>query len=453
MYKGMTINQMQNLCRNTRKTEHHDWDGMVHSPPLLHTSTNMVLHNFLLFDTKIYISTNECTRIIGWAHYELIHLVKLGPKHFYVDCTFSCVPDPFSQLLIIMMYVQASDIYIPVFYILLQSKLEVVYKAAIYHCQSHTNFLMEAASITCDFEIGLINALQFHFRDSDIIGCEFHWKQAIRRKLLSFKIPADIISRLVDKNGLLNILTEIPVTEIGKGIAYIRATFDEGQYIEEFNNFWKYFTKTWMNTYDPKVWNVHRFIVSQNTTNKPSKILINRTNNPLERFNLTLGTSFSKFGHPRMPDFVTTIKLLSEKYYADYNLIQAKQLVGNAHKPFTVHGVPDAYYAFVHNTGSDSSVSIGGQSMISNYSYLVDSIHFDTDRDEMGYYRVTELGYVVSNGKQVLVGYRQEVPCAEFPMKGSNLVEDYITVDEIMSFIRNNSNGTTRTSNTKKRRT
>jgi hypothetical protein len=312
---------------------------------------------------------------------------------------------------------------------------------------------MEAASITCDFEIGLINALQFHFRDSDIIGCEFHWKQAIRRKLLSFKIPADIISRLVDKNGLLNILTEIPVTEIGKGIAYIRATFDEGQYIQEFNNFWKYFTKTWMNTYDPKVWNVHRFIVTQKTTNKPSKILINRTNNPLERFNLTLGTSFSKFGHPRMPDFVTTIKLLSEKYYADYNLIQAKQLVGNAHKPFTVHGVPDAYYAFVHNTGSDSSVSIGGQSMISNYSYLVDSIHFDTDTDEMGYYRVTELGYVVSNGKQVLVGYRQEVPCAEFPMKGSNLVEDYITVDEIMSFIRNNSNGTTRTSHTKKRRT
>jgi hypothetical protein len=54
---------------------------------------------------------------------------------------------------------------------------------------------------------------------TSIIGCNFHWKQAIRRKLLSFKIPRDIISELMGAHGLINILPLVPATDIElKGI-------------------------------------------------------------------------------------------------------------------------------------------------------------------------------------------------------------------------------------------
>jgi len=62
-----------------------------------------------------------------------------------------------------------------------------------------------------------------------MIGCEFYWKQAIRRKLLELNVPRDKISLLVNEDGLLNLLTVIPIKDIeSKGIAYIRACFNEG---------------------------------------------------------------------------------------------------------------------------------------------------------------------------------------------------------------------------------
>jgi hypothetical protein len=432
----MTINEMRNLVRNTRRLEYNDWEGMIHSPPLMHTVTNnSIMHNFILFDSWYYVSTNERTRLIGWGHYELIHLMKLGEKHFFVDCTFSCVPEPFTQLMIIMMYEQATDTYIPVFYVLMQSKLEVVYKLAINLCKTASDDLMQAKSITCDFEIGLINALQFHFEKTIIVGCLFHWKQSIRRKLGVLKIPVSVISSLVDSNGLLNILTEIPIPELAKGIAFIRHTFDEREFVEQFDNFWKYFVRTWVNTYEPKLWNVNG--VTNPTSGK--SLIVNRTNNPLERFNLKLGTSFSKFGTPRMADFVTTIKDISEQYYSEYNMIKNGHFVrtSNVHKEVTVHTIPSTYYSFKCEYSYESIIPAEGKGMIASHSYLVGTMHFDNDEHEKGYYVVTEIGFVKHKGKDVFVGYRKEVPCLEYPMKSDTLVEDYITVVEILKFMKN----------------
>ena len=61
----------------------------------------------------------------------------------------------------------------------------------------------------------LIKATKDHFgADCDFIGCRFHWKQAIRRKLLALDVPKTLITLLMDKNGLINILPIIPVSDI-----------------------------------------------------------------------------------------------------------------------------------------------------------------------------------------------------------------------------------------------
>lgn len=50
--------------------------------------------------------------IVGSGHPDLIHLMKYGACPMFVDCTFSCVPRGFKQLLIIMIYTAATGMYV-----------------------------------------------------------------------------------------------------------------------------------------------------------------------------------------------------------------------------------------------------------------------------------------------------------------------------------------------------
>ena len=67
-------------------------------------------------------------------------------------------------------------------------------------------------------------------------------------------VPVPRIQQLVGKDGLINLLTVIPPDEIvTKGIPYIREKFDESNINVQMNEFWRYFIKTWTESYEPKV--------------------------------------------------------------------------------------------------------------------------------------------------------------------------------------------------------
>jgi hypothetical protein len=90
-----------------------------------------------------------------------------------------------------------------------------------------------------------MNAIRHEFNDPSIIGCLFHWKQALRKQLLSLNISTDVIKKLMNSNdGLINLSTVFPIVEIKrKGIPYIRNHFDEGGNKTKFNEFRRYFVK------------------------------------------------------------------------------------------------------------------------------------------------------------------------------------------------------------------
>jgi hypothetical protein len=242
-----------------------------------------------------------------------------------------------------MIYAKAQKIYVPVFYILLQNKLENTYILALQSVIAACNWKIEPHSFTCDFETGLLNALQQQFPDAKQVLCLFHWKQAIRRKLIKLGIPKNMISNLVDENGLLNLLTVIPKEEIvEKGIPYIRHNFEEGQYEKQFDIFWnKYFIDVWVSRFDPSCWNVNEIVKN----NSKEDILINRTNNPLERYNRTLNEAFS-VAHPNMMQFVETLQNHANKYNNDLELIRTRKLRAPKHQEPNIHPIPDEYLAF-----------------------------------------------------------------------------------------------------------
>jgi hypothetical protein len=86
--------------------------------------------------------------------------MKQPQLNLFVDGTFRIVPKQFQQLLIIMYYDSHTDLYIPAFYILLTARNEKIYKRCLQAVKDVLNFELNVATITCDFEQALQNAVK-----------------------------------------------------------------------------------------------------------------------------------------------------------------------------------------------------------------------------------------------------------------------------------------------------
>lgn len=328
---------------------HGGWEHHIRTPPTcLASDTDSRM--FLQFDISYTLSGEEgLSRMLGFGHPDLLFLLRTGPVNTFVDCTFRIVPKGFYQLMIIMIYSAAHQTYVPVLYILLQNKKEQTYLRALTEAEFAANHYLRPKTVTCDFEIGLMNAILAKFPSAHLIGCLFHFKQAIRRKLIKdFKVPSDAVSFLCGEHGLMNILCSIPIEDIVPfGISYIRSKMNqyEAMYGDKLEQFWKYFTRTWLNQYDPNHWNIHS-IVSQQVNEED--ILINRTNNALERNNRTLNTHFPS-AHPNMVNFVTTLRQEANNYVVQLRHIQQGHRAPNAHAAPTIYEVPAEYNTFRDN--------------------------------------------------------------------------------------------------------
>jgi len=66
--------------------------------------------------------------IYGWAHPELLSYLKGSIKN-YLDGTFRCVPrvQGFKQLVVLMVYEERTEEFVPILYALLQNKKEETY--------------------------------------------------------------------------------------------------------------------------------------------------------------------------------------------------------------------------------------------------------------------------------------------------------------------------------------
>jgi hypothetical protein len=184
-----------------------------------------------------------------------------------------------------------------------------------------------------------MTALRDEFNRDDpnsVGGCYFHWKQALRRKLKELKVPKDLITKLMGDKGLINILTVLQYDEISKCIEYIRYKMAEGEYKSEFDKFWSYFVKIWMKKttrYDDKSglylfnsWNMSHLVGPTGLLAEDENghdVSVNRTNNPLERFNRLMNEKIPR--HPTVQIFVECIKEICNDYVDQMRVIKLKK--------------------------------------------------------------------------------------------------------------------------------
>jgi hypothetical protein len=195
------------MTRMVSKIKHDffgDWNTRIQMAPLLFADDKDT-RPFLQFYNKILIKGNLET-MIGWSHPSLLRISSRKKLNLFVDCTFSICPAGFSQCLIFMIYEDATHLYIPIFYVLLQSKHEATYREAVHQIIRATEYQIGASSITCDFEIGLYNAIHCYFPQATPTLCLFHFKQALRRWFKKKTVDTDDLKMLIGANGLIDIL-------------------------------------------------------------------------------------------------------------------------------------------------------------------------------------------------------------------------------------------------------
>ena len=140
---------------------------------------------------------------------------------------------------------------------------------------------------------------------------------------------------------VMKLLTQIPINEIPRGILYCRSKTDRLENMTQLNSFWTYFTDTWLRTYQPRDWNV-----SILATEDINVTVVNRTNNPLERFNRKMNDAFPT-AHPSMHQFIDTIREISNEYVDTNKRIAQGSMSRPVHAPPTMYSIPADYATFI----------------------------------------------------------------------------------------------------------
>lgn len=344
--------QLQTMVYDARGKEHVDWMSAISSAPLNKCTVNTRGPDFKYESDKLFLQFNvqanidgELQRIIGWANHELMYQLRHGKTNYFLDGTFDECPPEFTQTLVLMAYLNAPKMYVPVFYVLMQSKKEAAYTMALQHMMAACGGEIKPSTFTCDYETSILNSIKTVFPKAVLIPCLFHWKQALVRKMIALGIPKNIAYELCNSTGHINLLTVIKSEEIVPyGIPFIqmKCAIYGTEYKAAFDEFWQYFMNTWVRNYGLHMFNVYHI---QGTDLQ--ELVINRTNNPLERFNRALHEEFPK-KHPSMATYVETIKYVSAKYAIDIKQVSQNPntMVPN-HQAVPYSDVPNEYYNYL----------------------------------------------------------------------------------------------------------
>ena len=128
----------------------------------------------------------------------------------------------FYQTLMLIIYDHGSKMYVPVYWVLMTNKTEKSYSMVFSSIIEDLGCEFKPATVGIDFEKAFIKAVGKAFPDADLIGCLFHFKQAIRRYMKQKLYLADWICSIAMRKGMIDLLCVLPIEDlVKKGIPYV----------------------------------------------------------------------------------------------------------------------------------------------------------------------------------------------------------------------------------------
>lgn len=307
--KNSVINMIGNV-RGSGSSKH--LFEKINKDEYFYLSTND-RRRFLQIAFQYYIPNDpiqdKTRNLLIWSHPELLPMLRRMHIRILIDGTFSCVPSPFKQCVIVMMFDDETNLFIPIIYILSDSKHHWAYWHMLHFILVLTEFKFNPISVTTDFESSLFNAIKEQFPETMQIGCAFHFKQAIRRKLVSLQL-SDMEIRKAMEPGVVDILCMKPKKNIAETLHTLKHIIILPGSEEKWQGFVIYFLRTWVNGNIPfEMCNY----AGRNLTDEERHV---NTNNALENFNRILNESFSS-PHPNIFCFIDKIREISVSKLAE----------------------------------------------------------------------------------------------------------------------------------------
>ncbi len=173
-------------------------------------------------------------------------------KDLSFDGTFFTVPKIFYQLFTIMCVIQGHSF--PCFFILMSSKTQLLYNAAIQTLKDICPELLPQ-SLMGDFELASRNSMELAFPAASLGGCQFHYSQSLWKKIQKLGL-----SKLYQSNAdykkyvkKLMSLPYLPSAEISPAADQLFAsTFEVSQHLQSQNKkLTKYIRRFWLGTITP----------------------------------------------------------------------------------------------------------------------------------------------------------------------------------------------------------
>ncbi|EJK60761.1 hypothetical protein THAOC_18833 [Thalassiosira oceanica] len=287
-------------------------------------------------------------RTVGMAHPELLTA--------FVDATY-VKPKNWEQCLIWSVHIPSLEINIPVYYVLMSHKTNEAYHDAIASIQRDTQFKMGLDAIVTDFEVALFSTLSLFFPTAIIIGCFFHFKQALKRRLEKLGVPEDQIHYAM-RPGKLDTVVALPPNELLEvGFPYTFSTLLEDmersssvesdvnpeQWAPFFDN---YMTGFWMRPPSVlKMWN-------QFSWSDVMVSLIGITNNPSEGYNRHFKHDVFRTSQPSLVQFFGTLNEELEAQVVRYNEFKSGARKRPLYKEVKLRKIPNDYWTCSFRQGA-----------------------------------------------------------------------------------------------------
>lgn len=108
---------------------------------------------------------------------EILEKVTPTVEYAFIDATFKVAPFPFTQVLNVMG--EFNGAVVPIFHVLMTGKFKSLYASILEKIFMTTRF--RPKTFMMDFELGLRCAVKEVYHEAEVIGCRFHFSQAIER--------------------------------------------------------------------------------------------------------------------------------------------------------------------------------------------------------------------------------------------------------------------------------
>ncbi|ETM46660.1 hypothetical protein L914_08488 [Phytophthora nicotianae] len=272
--RGLKKKQIITRTNNVRAAQNgKDLFSMIQSPSM--TKVKNAELGFLVFnyawldDTKITHGKSGLVWLIGWAQLELQNFLLYYGVHLFVDGTFRSAPKGYHQVVTLMMYDPLTELFAPLIFTLTTSKTQNSYKKLFYCVEFAVVKKSSPNDVVCDFKAAVIFTIREHFPKTKIIGY------------------------LISVQGVAWVKAKIKQRCEAKGVPYSR---------EKWRQFRQYFARPCLEQYPPELWNIFNV----------ERKIVNRTNNPLERFHRELNARFKR--QSSLKRFVKTIEEIAQHY-------------------------------------------------------------------------------------------------------------------------------------------